>query len=116
MKNIRIIFMGTPLIACDYFKALIANNYNIIAVFTQPPRKKGRGMNLEQTPLHDVSLKHNVPVFHPINLREQKNIDLFIRLKADLVIVMAYGLLLPNEILEAPQYGCINIEVLLRFP
>jgi len=110
MKNIRIIFMGTPLIACDYFKVLIENKYNVIAIFTQPPRKKGRGMNLQQSPVHDESLKHNIPVFHPINFVDQKNIDLFIRLKADLVIVMAYGLLLPKEILEAPQYGCINIH------
>ena len=110
MKNIRIVFMGTPLIACDYFKLLIENNYNVIAIFTQPPRKKGRGMNLQQSPVHDESLKHNIPVFHPINFCDQKNIDLFIRLKADLVIVMAYGLLLPKEILEAPQYGCINIH------
>ena len=110
MKNIRIIFMGTPLIACDYFKVLIENNYNVIAIFTQPPRKKGRGMSLQQSSVHDESLKHNIPVFHPINFREPKNIELFIRLKADLVIVMAYGLLLPKEILEAPQYGCINIH------
>jgi len=110
MKNIRIIFMGTPSIACGYFKTLIEKNYNVIATFTQPPRKKGRGMKLQQSPMHEESLKHNIPVLHPTNFSDQKNIESFIELKADLVIVIAYGLLLPNKVLEAPRYGCINIH------
>ena len=105
--------MGTPLIACDYFKVLIEKNYSVIATFTQPPRKKGRGMNLQQSPMHDESLKHNIPVFHPTNFSDQKDIKSFIKLKPDLVIVMAYGLLLPKEILETPRYGCINIHLSL---
>ena len=67
-------------------------------------------MKLQQSPMHEESLKHNIPVFHPTNFSDQKNIESFIELKADLVIVIAYGLLLPNQVLEAPRYGCINIH------
>ena len=102
--------MGTPSIACGYFKTLIEKNYNVVATFTQPPRKKGRGMKLQQSPMHEESLKHNIPVLHPTNFSDQKNIESFIELKADLVIVIAYGLLLPNQVLEAARYGCINIH------
>ncbi len=113
MNQKRIIFMGTPLIACGYLKILIENNYNIIATFTQPPRKKGRGMSIQQSSVHEESLKHNINVFHPNDFYNKQNLELFYQLKADLIIVMAYGLFLPEEILKIPQYGCINIHVSL---
>ena len=110
MQKKRIIFMGTSLIACDYLNILIERNYNIIAVFTQPPRKKGRGMNITQSPVHVESLKYNIPVFCPNDLYKKQNLELFNKLKADLIIVIAYGLLLPKQILDLPQHGCINIH------
>ena len=105
--------MGSPQVASEYLQILLENNLNIIGVYTQPPRPKGRGMNIQNSPVHNEALKQKIPVFHPENFKDNENIELFRELNPDLVIVMAYGILLPNQILNLPTFGCINIHVSL---
>ena len=109
----RIIFMGTPEIATFYLDALIKKNYNIKAIFTQPPRKKGRGLVEQQTPVHKLASLNDINVFTPKNLNDEKIKKIILDLNPDLIIVMAYGLKIPNFILNLPKFGCINIHVSL---
>ena len=113
MRRERIIFMGTPDIARIYLQSLVENQYNIIAVFTQPPRKQGRGMQIHNSPVHKLAVENNIPVFYPKNFANLDTINEFKKLNPDIVIVMGYGLLLPKPILKIPIYGCINIHVSL---
>ena len=105
--------MGSPQVASEYLQILLGNNLNVVGVYTQPPRPKGRGMNIQNSPVHNEALKQKIPVFHPENFKDNENIELFRELNPDLVIVMAYGILLPNQILNLPTFGCINIHVSL---
>ena len=110
MNNKKIIFMGTPEIATQYLNNLLQNDISIFSVFTQPPKKKSRGMILNKSPVHILAEKNNIPVFYPKNFDK----DILNKLKEtepDLIIVMAYGKILPKEILELPKHGCINIHV-----
>ena len=77
MKDKRIIFMGSPQVASEYLQILLENNLNIIGVYTQPPRPKGRGMNIQNSPVHNEALKKKIPVFHPENFKDNENIELF---------------------------------------
>ena len=108
----KIIFMGTPYVSANYLNILIKNNYNIISSFTQPPRKKNRGMQLECSPVEILAKKNKITVNSPrkLDINSFEKIKL---LKPDLIIVMAYGLLIPKEILNLPNYGCINVHVSL---
>ncbi len=110
MNNKKIIFMGTPQIATQYLNNLLQNHISIFAVFTQPPKKKSRGMILNKSPVHILAEKNNISVFHPINFYEDI-LNKLKEIKPDLIIVMAYGKILPKEILELPKHGCINIHV-----
>ncbi len=112
-NNHRIIFMGSPKISSEYLQTLTTNNFNVIGVYTQPPRPRGRGMNIQNSPVHEKAISLNLPVYHPENLKDQENIDTFIKLNPDLVVVMAYGVLLPEKILYHSKFGCINIHVSL---
>jgi len=113
MESCRIIFMGSPKIATEYLQVLVENKLNVISVYTQPPRPKGRGMNIQNSSVHDEALKIGLPVYYPENFKDKKNLEDFIKLKPDLVVVMAYGIILPNKILSCPTYGCINIHLSL---
>ena len=113
MQNKRIVFMGTPEISKTYLETLIENNFEVIGVYTQPPRKKGRGLNIEKSSVHQFALEKKITVYHPYNFNLQKDIDLFKKIKPDIVIVMGYGLLIPKTILDIPNYGFINIHVSL---
>ena len=112
MSDKNIIFMGTPLIAANYLNSLINNKYNVVSVFTQPPRKRNRGMKVQSSPVHELANHNNIKVNFPTRLDEEA-FDLIKSYKPDLIIVMAYGLLIPTKILNFPQYGCINIHVSL---
>jgi methionyl-tRNA formyltransferase len=112
MQEKRIIFMGTPKIASSYLNALINNKYNIVAVYTQPPKKRDRGLTVKKSPVEELAIKNNLDIYNPIKFNKNE-ITKFKNLKPDLVIVMAYGFLLPKEILNYPLYGCINIHVSL---
>ena len=113
MRQERIVFMGTSEISKVYLQSLIGHQYNIIATYTQPPRKQGRGMQVQKSPVHTFSLEHNIPVYHPKNFASLESIDELKKLKPDLVVIMGYGLLLPKSILQIPLYGCVNIHVSL---
>lgn len=111
--SLRIIFMGTPDFAVPALRALIESNHQVVAVYTQPPRPAGRGMDLKKSPVHQIAEEHGIPVFTPENFKDPKDIADFENQKADLAVVAAYGHLLPDSILNAPNHGCINIHASL---
>ena len=113
MVSKRIIFMGTPEIASVYLKSLIDINYNIVAVYSQPARKKGRGMHMQESPVQTIAKKNSIKTLTPTEFFSEiikKEIE---ELYPDLIIVMGYGLKLPQHILQLPTLGCINIHVSL---
>ena len=112
MKNKKIIFMGTPNIAAQHLNILIENNLNIVGIFTQPPRKKNRGMRIEKSDVHQIADKNNIEVFYPSTI-DDTVIQQVKSLEPDLIIVIAYGIILPSSFLNIPKYGCINIHVSL---
>ena len=109
----RVIFMGTPEISAIYLQSLIDDDINIVGVFSQPPRKKGRGMILTKSPVHNLALKNNIKILCPVNLGTNNVMEDIRALRADIIIVMGYGIKLPNSILTKPEFGCINIHVSL---
>ena len=105
--------MGTPEIASVYLQSLIDSHFNIVAVYSQPPRKKGRGMQVQESPVQKLAQKHNIEVYCPVDLgfsATQKELE---NLQPDIIVVMGYGLLLPKFVLQLPRFGCINIHVSL---
>ncbi len=108
---LKIVFMGTPDFAVPALERLIASPHQVVAVYAQPPRPKGRGQQVQNAPTHEVALQHNIPVFHPRSLKKDDAARAqFKALGADLAVVAAYGLILPVDILEAPRFGCLNIH------
>ena len=112
MIDKKIIFMGTPDIAAQHLNILIENNLNIVGVFTQPPRKKNRGMRIEESEVHQIAKKNNIEVYYPSTI-DDIVIEQTKSLEPDLIIVVAYGIILPISFLNIPKYGCINIHVSL---
>ena len=112
MNDKKIIFMGTPDIAAQHLQYLLDNSINIVGVFTQPPRKKNRGMNIEESPVHQIAKKNNLETFYP-NSIDGKAIEQINSLDPDIIIVVAYGIILPSQLLDIPKFGCINIHVSL---
>ena len=109
----RILFMGTPDIAAECLKALYAAGHDICAVYTRRDKPVGRKQVLTAPPVKEVALEHGTPVFQPRTLRdggEDANIQ---ALAPELIVVVAYGCILPKSVLEAPKYGCINLHVSL---
>lgn len=113
MKNLNIIFAGTPDFAAVALQKLIDERYHIIAVYTQPDRPAGRGRKLKPGPVKALALQHNIPLEQPLNFKEKDTRVTLQNYQADLMIVAAYGLLLPLPILQAPKYGCLNIHASL---
>lgn len=113
MNKKRIIFMGTPDVSKIYLESLINNKFNIVGVYTQPPSKKGRGMKITKSPVHNLASNNNIPVYNPINFDSQNTIKEFNSIKSDLVIVMGYGIILPSKILNIPKFGFINVHLSL---
>ncbi|HEY8254529.1 MAG TPA: methionyl-tRNA formyltransferase [Rhizomicrobium sp.] len=107
---LRLAFMGTPEFAVPTLAELIAQGHDIAAVYSQPPRPKGRGMALEPSPVHQFAQKAGLPVRHPVSLKGETEQAEFAALNLDAAIVVAYGLLLPKPILEAPRLGCFNLH------
>lgn len=106
----RVIFMGTPQFAVPALEALIASAHEVVAVYSQPPRPAGRGMKLTPSPVQQLAEKHGIPVFTPVSLKPSEIQAAFAAHAADIAVVAAYGLLLPQAILDAPRLGCINIH------
>ena len=110
----NIIFMGTPDFAAESLKEVIKSGYNVQAVVTNPDRPKGRGMKMIATPVKEVAIKNNLPVYQPLKVKENfEFIDMLKNLNPDVICVVAYGKILPKEILEIPKYGCINVHASL---
>ncbi len=106
----RIIFMGTPDFAMPTLEALIASNHEIVAVYSQPPRPAGRGLRQTPSPVQLLAEKNGIPVFTPTSLKSSEEQEKFRNIHADVAVVVAYGLLLPQAILEGTKHGCINIH------
>lgn len=112
-STIRTVFMGTPEFALPTFQGLIEAGVNLCGVFTQPDRPRGRGKLLAPPPVKELALQHNLSVFQPEKLRDPLAVEQLRNLKPDLIVVVAYGQILPKSVLEIPRYGCINVHASL---
>ena len=109
----RLIFMGSPAFSVPVLEALVAAGHEMVAVYTQPPRPAGRGKKQRPCPVHARALALTLDVRHPASLKEAEEQAAFSELRADAAVVVAYGLLLPQELLDAPAHGCLNIHASL---
>ena len=110
---LRIVFAGTPDFAAAHLAALLEAGYHIVAAYTQPDRPAGRGKKLVASPVKTLALSHGIPVFQPIHLKDPEDQAALAALKPDLMVVVAYGLLLPQAVLDIPRMGCINVHASL---
>jgi methionyl-tRNA formyltransferase len=110
MSTLGIVFAGTPAFAAKHLKALIEAGHHILAVYTQPDRAAGRGKNLLASPVKLLALQHGIPVCQPVSLRTPEALRELALLNPDLMVVVAYGLLLPQAVLDIPARGCINVH------
>lgn len=106
----RIVFMGTPDFAVPSLKALIASEHEVCGVFTQPDKPKSRGMKLQPSPVKEYSLSVGLPVFQPAKMRDGEALGILQELEPELIVVAAYGKILPPEVLELPKLGCVNVH------
>lgn len=109
-QSLRIIFAGTPDFAARHLDALLSSEHEIVGVFTQPDRPAGRGKKLMPSPVKVLAQANDLHVFQPASLRPQDNQQLVATLNADVIVVVAYGLLLPKPVLDMPRLGCINVH------
>jgi len=109
-QPLRIIFAGTPDFAARHLQALIQSEHQIVGVYSQPDRPAGRGKKLKASEVKALALEHNLPVFQPESLKSDDALAELKSLNADIMIVVAYGLILPKAILEAPRLGCLNVH------
>jgi methionyl-tRNA formyltransferase len=106
----RLVFAGTPDFSVPPLRALLASPHDLVGVYTQPDRPAGRGRKLSPSPVKEVAVDAGVPVFQPANFKDSASVAELAALQPDLMIVVAYGLLLPKAVLDTPQYGCVNIH------
>ncbi len=109
----RVVFMGTPDIAATCLKKILEDGFDVVGVYTQPDRPKGRGMKLVCSPVKELAMAHGIPVFQPENFREDQTVEELAALKPDVCAVVAYGRILPQRALDIPTGGCINIHASL---
>lgn len=109
----KVVFMGTPDFAATTLQALVDSEHEVIAVYTQPDKPKGRSAQLVMSPVKELAVKNNIPVYQPTKIREPQNVEQVCSLGADVIVVVAFGQILPKTILEAPKYGCINVHASL---
>ena len=108
--TVRILFMGTPDFAVDSLSALLAAGHEVCGVFTQPDKPKNRGMKLQASPVKEFALAHDIPVFQPVKMRDGEAMGYIRDLDPALIVVAAYGRILPDDILDYPAHGCINVH------
>lgn len=113
MSDFSIVFAGTPEFAAQHLEALLQAGIAVDAVYSQPDRRRGRGKKLHPSPVKQLALEHNLPVYQPINFKDEDDVAALAALKPDLMIVVAYGLLLPESVLSIPRLGCINVHASL---
>ncbi len=110
---LRIIFAGTPEFSIAPLNALLGSGHRVVAVYTQPDRPAGRGRKLSASPVKELALRYNIPIHQPKSLKSAEEQAQLVALQADLMVVVAYGLLLPQAVLDAPRLGCVNIHASL---
>lgn len=108
-----IIFAGTPEFSVPTLEALLHSSHRVVAVYTQPDRPAGRGRQITPSPVKRVALQHEIPVEQPLTLKEASAVEQLASYDADLMVVVAYGLLLPQTVLDTPRHGCINVHASL---
>lgn len=107
----KIVFMGTPDFAVPTLEKIISDGHEVLAVVTQPDKSKNRGMKLQYSPVKECALKHNLTIFQPVSVKKDEEfIKAYKELKPDVTVVVAFGQILPKEILDTPKYGCINVH------
>ncbi|MEH0690004.1 methionyl-tRNA formyltransferase [Vibrio cholerae] len=109
-KPLKIVFAGTPDFAARHLAALLSSEHDVIAVYTQPDRPAGRGKKLTASPVKQIALEHDIAVYQPENFKSEEAKQALADLDADLMVVVAYGLLLPQAVLDTPKLGCINVH------
>jgi methionyl-tRNA formyltransferase len=108
--SLKIIFAGTPEFAQTALAALLASRHEVCAVYTQPDRPAGRGRKLTASPVKQLAQQHGIPVLQPASLKAAEQHEILRRFNADVMVVVAYGLILPRAVLDIPRYGCLNIH------
>ncbi len=108
--SLRVVFMGTPDFAVPTLSEIIGQGHEVVACYTRAPKPAGRGMELQQTPVHKLAERFGIPVFTPKTLRDEEAAEVFAGHGADVAVVVAYGLILPKPILDAPALGCLNLH------
>ena len=106
----RVVFMGTPDIAAACLKKILEDGFDVVGVYTQPDRPKGRGMKMVYSPVKEVALAADLPVFQPENFRDGETVEQLRALQPDIVAVVAYGRIMPQKVLDIPSKGCVNIH------
>ena len=110
MKSLNIIFAGTPDFAAQHLQAILNSQHNVIAVYTQPDKPAGRGKKLQASLVKQLAEQNNIPVYQPKSLRKEETQSELKALNADVMVVVAYGLILPKAVLDAPRLGCLNVH------
>ncbi|MDX7861331.1 methionyl-tRNA formyltransferase [Aeromonas caviae] len=110
MNKLKLIFAGTPDFAARHLAALLSSGHEVVAVYTQPDKPAGRGQKLTTSPVKELALAHDLPVYQPASLRNEAAQAELAALGADLMVVVAYGLILPKAVLDTPRLGCINVH------
>ena len=106
----RVVFMGTPDFAAASLRQILSDGFEVVGVFTQPDRPKGRGMALSASPVKELALANGIPVFQPEKMRDGTALEMLKSLLPDILAVVAYGRILPPEILEVPEFGAVNVH------
>ncbi|MCJ2378502.1 methionyl-tRNA formyltransferase [Vibrio sp. ZSDZ34] len=109
-QSLRIVFAGTPDFAARHLAALLSSEHEVVAVYTQPDRPAGRGKKLTASPVKNIALEHDIAVYQPENFKSDEAKQALADLDADIMVVVAYGLLLPQAVLDTPKLGCINVH------
>lgn len=106
----KIVFMGTPDFAVPTLEALVKGGHEVIAAVTQPDKPKGRGKAVLMTPVKEKALEYSIPVYQPVKVRDEEFIKLLAKMNPDVIVVVAFGQILPKALLEIPRYGCVNVH------
>lgn len=109
----RVVFMGTPDFAVETLKALIASGHEVAAVVTQPDKPRGRGKSMQFTPVKEEAVKAGIPVYQPLKVRDEEFVEFLRKLAPEVIVVVAFGQIIPKSILQMPRYGCVNVHASL---
>lgn len=111
--SLRIIFAGTPDFAAEHLKTLLQSEHEVVSVYTQPDRQAGRGRKLMASPVKQLAVENDIPVEQPLNFKSEESLEALKAYDADIMVVIAYGIILPQAVLDAPKLGCINVHASL---